>query len=598
MRNGNSSRSQQHNSARRGANGNPNAQPAGGAHSPYDQTTGRINTPPANPGNTPDTDSSDMSELMHSEHENAVFNEVEELFFAYDRSFPAQGDDKTLAQKPESEYIRLFDPAVSEAMQLQTREFTSEELASMDTASDPRLTSLAEARTRLDAASGQKRWTMDGPTRRAAKKERQQAQDVFNLQRDAYLSQESIDTDRLDNLGKLTLSRSRLAEQIVIGRQGDLTNSKLKNQDELSAALAAYQDDRSKYFDEILARFGSNMTDEEKDQLASSFSSHEDGALSGEEAQHYLTEINDDSKKSLIQKATEKYNRLSWKGKIATGLGAAAVTGLALGVVGGVAAVAGLYSTRFARTYFNTEAGRRGKNGETIAQQQAATVYAGNFETSRKVYEEIANDTYADDTERLEAFDNRSIDHLENYGTAIDEDRVQETKDKRWALGKAVGITATSIVLAEIVEHTGIIDRVTDKLQDWLSSHKASISSNGGIHQPGEHNTGGTHTPDTGSHSPTPEHPAPAPTEVVPQISPEMQYTYGPYAGHSMNIQVPQGSSLWEQLDKDLTKRNPLMTLGERDRIIDGVLDELAKQHPEIPNIDKIPAGSYSVNLK
>lgn len=524
----------------------------------------------------------------HEQADDPVFNHVEQLFSAYDRTDP----DAARLKSPD-EYIRLFDPSAIDTAKTLQSTFTLEDLDAMGAENNPALAPLLEARKALDDANGNVRWLMDGPSRRAAKKARREAQEAFDFQKNAYLADNGHDTDNLAPLAKLTIARARFAEETFASRHGRLHSNKATNEHTFREAQESYQEARTAYLGEIYHQFGATMTEEEKAQLRTSLNDHENGALSGEEANHYLTEINDDDKKSWFQKGTERYNRLSRKKKVVAMLAAGAVAGAAGAVIGLTGAAAGVgvgltYGTRFARGYFSTEAGRRGALNETRAQQENSVTYAGNYEESRAFHDELAQrGDLTDDTAQIQAIEEQTKLYIDHHSTSVDKARAHETHDKRTAIGKAAGTTVVGAIGGVAIEH------LAGYASDFYHSHFGSGSSAPEAPKPTD--TGG------GSGSETPPAPKPEvapPRPDIPPVSDHSRYLYGDYAGHTVTVTVKPGQndSIWRALDRDLAARNPDLTQIERARRISNTLNEMRRQYGS--DLNNIPAGNYSVDLK
>lgn len=522
----------------------------------------------------------------HEQAEDPVFNRVEELFSAYDRTDP----DAT-RYKSRSEYIRLFDPSAIDTAKTLQSNFTLEDLDAMDAENDPDLTPLLEARKALDEASGNVSWKMDGPSRRAAKKARRDAQEAFDFQKNAYLADNGHDAANLTPLAKLTIARAELAEQTFTSRHGRLHSNKDTNENSFREAQERYAEARNAYLEDMYHEFGASMTDEEKAQLRTSLNDHENGALAGEEANHYLTEINDDNKKSWFQKGTERYNRLSRPKKIAAMLAAGAIAGAAGAVIGLTGAAAGVgvgltYGTRFARGYFSTEAGRRGALNETRVQQENSVTYAGNYDESRAFHDELAErGDLNDDTARTQAIEEQTTLYLNHRAASVEKVRSKETHDKRAAIGKAVGTTAVGAAGGILIEH------FASYVSDFYHSHTGSGTGTPEAPKPTDTGTGtGGETPP----APKPEVPAPKPD--IPPTSDHSRYLYGDYAGHNATVSVKSGGNIWNTVQNDIAARHPNLSTAEVNRLTGNVVKAMQAQHGSSLNV--IPAGTYSVDLR
>ncbi len=98
------------------------------------------------------------------------------------------------------------------------------------------------------------------------------------------------------------------------------------------------------------------------------------------------------------------------------------------------------------------------------------------------------------------------------------------------------------------------------------------------------------------SQQPHQSHPGPGamrlPSQTPPPpmpVKPTMYDLYGPYARYSaIYIGVPEGSSIWDQLDQTVRLNTP--KLSDNERIIGNMVAALRSQYPSI-NLDVIPAG-------
>lgn len=555
------------------------------APSPYDdQQTQQIETRP--PLQTLDTASANTLSHPPTRHiENKPSLRVEAFFDPRNpEAFPQY--DTSLVER-EQLWTQLHDQT-----------FTQEELVELNNNSqNPHLEALMLARAELDSKTRSRweRFNMDGPVRRKLKKERQTAQDIFDSARRAYIESQLPPVETVTPLAVLTAARATLAEATYDARQGTIGGNK-KAHDAYSAAEQTYVAARDLYFDELSLEHAQTFTPEEKIQFATTLKDRERGALAGEEANHYLTQVNDEDKKSLFTKLTERYNKLSRPQKIGTGIAVAALAGIGFGAIGGATAVGGIIGARFGRNYLTGEASRLKDSTNERSQQETSILYASSESISRDerqfLTEQLEN--------RNELFNSLQEVHADYHEAAVTRESRRISKEKRKVLGKAALFTAipfASGALGMLAEHGfPALSHGLFRERGLFGFHMSDSSDT----QPGTP-AQASDAPPAIDEQPGASDPAPQP-EVQPQpeaplVSPRQNYLYDIYAGKALDLTIPAGSHLWGEVGNTLAQQQPTLPFAERERLTGNIVQEILRQNPTI-DPESIPVNSrISVNI-
>ncbi len=431
-------------------------------------------------------------------------------------------------------------------------------------------------------------------------------------------------------LSELTFARSVLAEASFAARDGSLAMGMTKKKHE--KATTAYGQALKAYIDEITTEHGANLSPKEQEQLRTEFYEREKGVLGGEEAQHYLTET-EDASGSFITRNAKRFNKLSTGNKIlVTAIGGAAIAGLGFGlaITGGAAGAAvAVKSAKLSRNLFKAEAKRleaKGLVDENVTDLQKAQAEKdvlvaaknGKKMTVNQILDlrqrqkdstlrDLSSDFRIDNTtgaamsyefEYKQAYDGYvaekrmqknvftmdyaafKYDRQFNRGTtAIELQLEEESMRKRKAAGKAVIATFAGGAIGAAIEYIPGVDRVTGSMQNWVSDHNPFAG----------HGSNDNAPTDNKPEVKPPAAPKP-PVVEVPKLSPESQYLFGDYAKYPMiNIQVPEGSSIWDQLQQTVDTNSPNLPYEEKQRLVGNMVDALRAQNPGI-DLDNIPA--------
>lgn len=511
----------------------------------------------------------------------------------------------------DKQFIASLTARAQKEKELNAREFTVEELdadhpdgyASLSD-TDP-VKVLYKARFALNRAksaapTGYARLKIGRKSRekRAALRD---AQEAFNAARTAYIDSQlpsiAAEDPATPHLRGLTVARIDLAEASVAARN----KGNRKTKEALRDAQSIYASYRNMYIQNQLngLEHQGAMPQEDRDLVHMTFLQKEQGALAGEEAGYYLTEVQDTTKQSRFQKIKDGYNSLTTKQKIVTGLGVAAVSFAGfgavgtIGVVGAVAATGGSLATKFGKNLFLDSAKRSQANSTDLAREQASVLYAGNAETDTAMYEQ-----FADNEQEVSAKD-FSKESDARHNAAIQEERRQNKIRQMKSVGKVAVLTCTPIVggylgslLGSAIEHMNPSlfkgafreDRVINFFRGGtrFASDKPSITA------PAETPTG---TPPLETPAPSADvTPAEVPLPQVETPTSHNSYLYGELAGKSNTITVPQGSSIWEQLSSKYEQANASLSPGEIDRLVANTRDAIQQQYPTL-DLNNIPSG-------
>lgn len=540
--------------------------------------------------NTPDHPYIGESPMDKNETEPIHKEQAQEIHTP--ESSGATPETTTLSRQAYETPLFFDDLLVRTAQQrseLAAQDFTADELTTLQAENNsPIVTRLAEARAGLDAALSQKTTLfMKRAKRREAAQKRQAAQAAFDTAKEAYItSQLDPIEETAPPLARLTVARAQLAEATYAARQGNV-GSNQRNRHALTKAQSDYMGARETYFDSIYTQH-TGMSEDEKIEFISDFNDRERGALAGEEANLYLTESNDDTKKSRFQKLTERYNKLNRAQKISAGIGVAAIAGVGFGAIGGLAAVGGILGAKFGRNYFNGESARRNAPTDTRTQQENSVLYAGNMQHSLDERETLreANTSASKEVMASLAIQNS---YLEQREAAILKESRHISKEKRRVIGTAALITAVPFVGGAL---TGAaVEHFAHYLSHGVFREHGLWGGHGTGPETHEPSAPSTETPPPSSTTPTSP---PSPGEslpATPSVTPEQTRLYGDYAGQELNITVPQGSSIWEQVSQNVSAKHPFMSYSEHERITGNLVNKILIQQPSVDPYS-VPVGA------
>lgn len=415
-------------------------------------------------------------------------------------------------------------------------------------------------------------------------------------------------------LGQLTIARAQVAEQSHTGRKGRLVSKFSRNRNKLEDSFESYKELRSLHFEESFNQMVGQEADRPapyaaKAQFRTSFDAHEDGTLAGEEMHHLIAAETDPRSKSFIERTVDGYNNLSKKQK-AMVMGAAALSGFAVGAVAG-GAIAGLsFAGRFAKNYFTTAANRQAVQAEQAIdfsqmtdeeaaitrnqlhrdRWQDASLYTGNYQQLATEQPDLRKKHEDEEYFRTSA---AYVDTMfQQAEQTMFAERMDERHEKQTVLAKAMGKTALTAGGGALLG--AVVDVVSDYIpvDDWVESATKWTKDNIKLR---EWFTGriipGNAIPDLSALRPTlppvelPELPQ------LPPINPEGYHLYGDYAGQRMGITIPEGSSIWGQLEQQIGQEYPALPDDERERLTANIWAQLSIQNPDL-DFSRIAAGT------
>ena len=503
---------------------------------------------------------------------------------------------------PNPDRIEFFDSTLIDAKtrreELENKDFTIDEINALNDPDNPALQQLTAARQHYDTvASRRTKLFMSRADRAQLRQEQLEARQQFITARDNYINSQLLDESDVSLLAKLTAARADYAEASVAARDGNIGSNRT-NRRELEKARLAYESARATYLSEIYdAYHSSDMTDDQRGDFLIALKERENGALAGEEAQHYINVTTDESNKSWIQKFSERYNKLSRTQKIAAGVGVAAIAAVSFGAIGGLAAAGGIAGAKWSRSYLQQEAERRNIAMDERSIQERSVLYAGNQTES---LEERAILRAADPGNRARIYDSFNASHLEAHSGAITREGDRISRDKRKVVGKAALMTAIPAIGGAaggmILEHyvrplsfglfreNSLIDLAKDRFSDIRGSDDPTDAGP----RRGEAPNTAPNTPDTVDETPKP---------VEVPVSERAQFLYGDYAGHSMTIDVPSGSTIWEEIGQTIHAQNPSIPFNEQERLTAHIVSELLGQQPWINPRDVAAGATFTVNI-
>lgn len=434
-----------------------------------------------------------------------------------------------------------------------------------------------------------------------------------------YDDSEEVSTARK----QLSQTRLKLAEASVKARRGNLFGfNKKKLAEKLASAEAAYDEAKQAFFEEEVNEFGRAQQAGQKEAYLSALSAHEDGALMATEANYYMGKEN-----SKLNKGVEWYKGLSKKERIVYGIGASAVIGLVAGVTLGAAAAGAMYGSRVGKGYLNREA-RRAQDIE-VSDQEIDQALAGRqfvdneqeavvrkrtkkelqkrkLEVSKydKSTLRLSNQAQHDELlGRLNDYnkptkrtllaavrrdsETRRQTEAETYKTAIDEAE-SEKKAKQKSLGYALGFAALGGAIGAVVEyapapnwgwhgwaHGGFgenhaanapdLDDKLHHLQEEIADKKQELNAK--EHRLDSLRDQNHHLQDKLQH-------------LKEAVTPKSNYLYGEFAGHHVDVTIPEGGNVWDQLEAQVHNQYPHASYHQRERLVGNLLNSLKDKYP------------------
>lgn len=483
--------------------------------------------------------------------------------------------------------VEFFDTSLidqrTQRAQMLAHDYTAEEIAALDQ-DNPHVKRLADARREIDTLAD-KSPRLFVSYADPQNIEYETARQEYLSAREAYVTSQIPDESEASLLAKLTAARAEYVDAGFAMRQGKLL-SRRKDRRHFEKARLAYESSRTTYISEIYSAYTRDFTDDERSEFLATLNDHEQGALAGEEANLYISEVSDETKKTRFQKLTERYNKMNRWQKIAAGTATAALAGIGFGAIGGAAAIGGIVGVKFSRNYLNGEANRRKHlmNERTI--QETSVLYAGNEATSR---EELAILKSANPSDRANLYDSITTSRLESHSGAVAAEGDRVSKEKRKVIGRAgllaafplIGGTAAGVVIehyAPVMSHGLFREKGLPNLRFGRPSGGSEVLQQ--TPRPSTPNT----LPDT-----------PPSPDFIP--TPESAYLYDNYAGQTLTINVPSGSTIWEEVGKTIARDNPRIAYDERERLTGNIVSELLGQQPWIRPRDVAADTSFSVRI-
>ncbi len=516
--------------------------------------------------------------------------------------------------------VELFDPSLLEIRaareELLVHEYTADEIAKLKPSDDPNIIKLAETRAVYDAEASRRIPLFMSRTDRATRQaELLTAREAFDNAREAYISSLAGNQSDVSALAQLTAARVDYVEAGFAVRQGKLL-SRAKDKRAFEKARLVYESSRAAYISEVYDTYAKGPVPDAMapDAFLVALNDREQGALAGEEANYYISEINDEDKKSRFQKLTERYNKMNRWQKIATGVGVAALAGVGFGAIGGAAAIGGVVGVKFSRNYLSGEAERRKGLMDRRTQEENSVLYAGNAQESSEqlaLLQDAAPETRA-------GIQSDIMSKLDKHSEAVLNEGDRTSKDKRKVIGKAGLIAAAPIVggaaVGAVLEHyfpalshglfreKGLLDLRSDTPQGGNIDGPDSSSVPDSPSVPDT--TPGVDTPPSPDSAPdinTPSSPDTAPdTSSSPDLSPpsaESTYLYGDFAGTDLTIDIPSGSTIWEEVGNSITHDNPYLSYSERERLTGNIVNKLLAQQPWIDPRSLAAGTRLNVNI-
>lgn len=441
---------------------------------------------------------------------------------------------------------------------------------------------------------------------------------------------------------RLDEARMRLAEQKVKVRRGKLIGQR-KAEEKQSVLATEYQEAMQAYLKSELANHPEieTMSKAEREALAAELAIKASGRLVGEEVQYYM------------QLENGKYARfLSWYGRQSTakklGLGllagaTAGVLGAAAGAIGaGGAAAAGAAGVRFSRGHANKRGASSAANiapdttelrekyqryyrnaphavsYDEYRRQVGALEQSSHHHFNQAYYEQELQSpynlvekgekkigeayTHEDDARVLSE---RVAAQILNSEDAYALEGWRKRDEKVKAVGAGVGALALGAVAGYLIE--GLVDGFdadTDVEGDTPevepTETDAPVESDGGGDAEGEPD-GAEDEPDEAEN----DEPEDVPTDPEgdngdsneAEISERSQYLYGELAGQEIDITIPEGSTVWDELEAAVEKEVPGVSDSEKQRLVGNILNQLEHEYPSRDFDLVYPGESFSVEL-
>lgn len=437
--------------------------------------------------------------------------------------------------------------------------------------------------------------------------------------KDGYLYDDSEEVS--DIRKQLNSSRLALAEASVKARRGTLFGfNKNRLTKKLAETQAAYDQAKQAFLEEEVNEFGRAQQAGQKEAYLSALSAYEDGALMATEANYYMTKEN-----SKLQKGLEWYKGLSKKERLLYGIGASAVIGAVAGVTLGAAAAGAMYGSRVSKGYLNREARRAQDvevsdqeinealaNRQFVDDEQEAVVRKRTKKELQKrklemsKYEQstlrLSNQTQHDELlGKLNGYkrptkqsllgavrrdsEARRQTEAEAYKTAIDEAET-EKKAKRKSLYSSIGFAALGGAIGAAIEYLP-----TPNLE-WHGLSRGGF----GTEQPGDHldnqiqhlqqeiadkqqelNAKQHHLDSLRHHNHDLQDKL---HHLKEAVTPKSNYLYGEFAGHNVDISIPEGGNVWDQLEAHVQHQYPHASYHERERLVGNLLNSLKDKYP------------------
>lgn len=87
-------------------------------------------------------------------------------------------------------------------------------------------------------------------------------------------------------------------------------------------------------------------------------------------------------------------------------------------------------------------------------------------------------------------------------------------------------------------------------------------------------------------------------TEVQPEtVSERSQYLYGEFAGQQVDVTVPEGGTVWDQLEAQVTQKHPNISFDDKQTMVGNIMNELETKYPHQVWEKVQPGQSFHVKL-
>ncbi len=402
-------------------------------------------------------------------------------------------------------------------------------------------------------------------------------------------------------------ARTRLAETKVKMRHGKLFSKNKRQHQQYENVLAEYQKARHQFIGELFEN-ARGKDEKFRELLITRLHAREDGALTGVEVNAYVEKQNTD-----YQRFLEWYNGLSRRNQIIACVGTGAIVGVLGGVAAGGVAAGGILGARFGRGYLSREA-RRTRVRSLEDKQKEGTLYNSSQSIWQRKLEELRLLNYGQDKQLADRDIKYVADNTSNTSRELSEvnkaqyEQTNEemTKQKRKSLIGAVGGVALGFAAGATVEHftdwhgitrggqevngTGALeDRVEgleSELEDVQEENQELQEENQQLQEQLE-DTQDTQNGDAESEP-----------GVEPEVSEQAQYLYGELAGERVNIHIPEGSNVWDEMES-VVDRELSRPVGhsEKQRIVGNILNAMENEYPGRDFDHVHPGESFSVTL-